>query len=76
MQNNFFIDLIVRLFSKNPKFFKWIQAASIILLAISGALNALPPDFTPSWLAWVKDSTVWVASIVAAILAQLPNKSK
>lgn len=72
---NFFVQLVVRLFGANPKFFKWIQGASIALLGVSGALNALPADYAPSWLAWAKSATVWVSSAVALIIAQLPQKS-
>lgn len=73
--SNFFVQLVVRLFGANPKFFKWIQGASLALLAISGAENALPADFTPSWLGWAKSATVWVSGAVALIIAQLPQKS-
>ena len=73
--NNFFIDLIVRLLSKNPKFFKWIQIGAIVLAAISGALNALPSDSVPPFLVWLKSSVVWVSSVVAIIIAQLPNQT-
>ena len=73
MNNNFFIDLIVRLLSKNPKFFKIIQITAIVLAAVSGALNALPEGSVPPFLSWLKSSVVWVSAIVAAIIAQLPN---
>lgn len=72
--NNFFIDLIVRFLSKNPKFFRYIQIASIVLIAVSAALNTLPTDSVPPVLSWLKSNVVWVSGIVATIIAQLPNK--
>jgi len=75
MSNNFFIDLIVRFLSKNPKFFKYIQIASITLIALSAGLNALPSDAVPPFLTWLKSNVVWVSGIVATIIAQLPNQT-
>jgi len=73
--NNFFIDLIVRFLSKNPKFFKYIQIASIALVALSAGLNALPSGSVPPFLAWLKSNVVWVSGIVATVIAQLPNQT-
>lgn len=74
LPNNFFIQLLARLLSGKPKFFKWIQIASVALGALSAALNFLPADFTPPFLEGLKSNVVWVSSIVAAIIAQLPVK--
>ena len=73
--NNFFVSLIVRLLSKNPKFFKYIQLASLVLIAVSAGLNALPADSVPPFLAVFKSNVVWVSGIVSLIMAQLPNKT-
>jgi len=73
--NNFFIQLIVRFFSANPKFFKWVQLAALILTAVSAGLNALPADSVPPFIGVLKSNVVWISGIVTMILAQLPNKT-
>jgi hypothetical protein len=76
MNNNFFIELIVRLFTKNPKFFKVIQFIALFLAALSAGLqygvdNHVP---LPSSISWLQNSVVWISSIVAAVIAQFPNQ--
>lgn len=76
MNTNFFSELIVRLGKSNPKFFDYIQIAALVLGALSAAFNYIDSHDAalPSWLNWIKSSTVLVSSIVAAVIAQLPNK--
>ena len=73
--NNFFVQLIVRFLSKNPKFFKYIQVISIVLIAASAALNAIPTTSVPPVFVWLKSNVVWISGIVATIIAQLPNQT-
>lgn len=69
------IELLQRLLSENPKFFKWIQAVSGIVAVI-----AFVPDVfafleipSPSWLEVLHDKTVKVGALTAILMAQLPN---
>lgn len=71
------IELLQRLLSENPKFFKWIQAVSAIVAVI-----AFIPDVfafleipSPSWLEFLHSSAVKVGALTAILMAQLPNPS-
>lgn len=75
-QKNFLLELLVRLSTKNPKFFRILQVIALILGALSAALVYLVDQSQvalPGFITWLQDSTVWVSSLVALILAQLPN---
>lgn len=69
------IELLQRVASDNPKFFKWIQVVSAIVAVI-----AFVPDLflfldinTPEWLSVLNDKAVKVGALTAVIVAQLPN---
>ena len=71
------IELLQRLLSENPKFFKWIQAVSAVV-----AIVAFIPDLfafleipAPSWLEVLHSSSIKVGALTAVIMAQLPNPS-
>lgn len=77
-QTNFWISLIDRLLTSNPKFFKYIQWVSIVVAAITGL---------PGLLAWLHISvpdvilpfynkTIAAAAFAAAVIARLPNEDK
>ena len=72
------LELLKRLFSENPKFFKWVQVISAIV-----ALIAFVPDFlgflditTPQWLTLLNEKAIKVGALTAILVAQLPNPSK
>lgn len=71
----FFTELIARLLSSNPKFFKVIQ----VLSAITALITGLPDFFTsigvslPPNLLLLENKSIAIASIVAMIIAQLPK---
>lgn len=69
------IELLQRIASDNPKFFKWIQVISAVV-----AVVAFVPDVlafldiaAPSWLEVLHDKTVKVGALTAILVAQLPN---
>jgi hypothetical protein len=75
-QNNFFIQIFFRLFSKNPKFFQIIQIISLVCAAIAG----LPELFSyfgvtlPAiWVSY-ENLAVAKAALVVAFIAQLPKQ--
>lgn len=73
---NFFIDLLGRLLSSNPTFFKYVQWISIAVAAITGLpdlLNTFGITLTGKWLMF-ENKTIAIAAVVATIIAQLPNK--
>ena len=75
---DFIKELIARLFSKNPIFFKIIQVISALVVIITG----LPEFLTsigitlPSNLLALENKTIAIASIVAMIIAQFPTQDK
>ena len=71
------IELLQRLLSENPKFFKWLQLVSALV-----AIIAFVPDLlsfleitSPSWLSVLNDKAVKVGALTAIFMAQLPNPS-
>ena len=71
------IELLQRVLSDNPKFFKWIQLVSGIVAVI-----AFIPDVfafleipSPSWLEVLHNSAIKVGALTAILMAQLPNPS-
>lgn len=74
--NNFFLQLIARLGKSNPKFFDYVQLIALGFGALSAAFKFLDDHdaLLPPWLSWIKSTTVLIASGVAAVIAQLPNK--
>jgi len=73
---NFFVELLKRIFSKNPKFFKWIQIAAIVLGALSVLFSFLESQSInlPGWAEVVSNAVVKVLAAVTLLLAQLPNQ--
>jgi hypothetical protein len=73
----FLAELITRLFSGKPKFFAVIQWVSLIVGGLSGVIMYLQTTATkmPAWLSSVGNVVVLISSVVALIIAQLPNKS-
>ena len=71
------IELLQRLLSENPKFFKWIQLVSGIVAVIA----FIPDGFafleipSPSWLEVLHNSAIKVGALTAILMAQLPNPS-
>lgn len=73
LPTNFFAQLIVRLFSKTPKFFQYIRVASLVLGASSAALNYLLTQISlPSFLAWLPNDITQAIAVVSVILTSLP----
>ncbi|RWZ86782.1 MAG: hypothetical protein EO766_13325 [Hydrotalea sp. AMD] len=73
--SNFWIQLIERLFSSNPKFFKYIQYVSLAISAITGLpdlLGYFGIHLTGTWLVF-ENKIIAISGIVAALIAQLPN---
>ena len=72
------IELLQRIASDNPKFFKWVQVISAVV-----AVVAFIPDLlafldiaAPSWLDVLHDKTVKVSALISIFIAQLPNADK
>ena len=71
----FIIELIQRSATKNPKFFKVIQAVSGVV-----ALIAFMPDLlvfldisVPQWVTILNDKAIKIGALTALVMAQLPN---
>lgn len=81
MQENplskFVAELVSRLFSKNPKFFDYIQIASVVLGSLSAVVAYLQSTGVdlPGVFTAFGNVNVLVSSVIATILAQLPNDS-
>lgn len=72
---NFLLELLKRLTTNNPKFFKIIQVIALVIGAASAALIYLEGKIElPSWTSHLANVEVIVNSIVAVILSQLPNQ--
>jgi uncharacterized protein involved in cysteine biosynthesis len=79
MSDNFFIQFIQRLFKKNPKFFQYITFLAGVLAVLSGTIQLAIHQFetnVPGWLSWLDSKTLLVSSIVAWVIARLPNPDK
>ena len=76
MQSNFLAELVQRLFSKNPNFFKWVQAISILVALITGLPAFLETSGIQLPEAWesISNKAVAIAALVAAFIAQLPKQ--
>jgi hypothetical protein len=73
---NFLIELSVRFFKDKPQFFVIIQSIALGLGAVSAGFAFVDSSHTvlPAWLMWLEKHEVWLCSLIAAIIAQLPNK--
>lgn len=78
MKSNFFAELIARLFSGKPEFFSTLQKVAAIIAVISFAFDKATESgiILPEWMAMIGTSAVWIGSVIAAIIAQLPVKDK
>lgn len=74
MNTNFLSELISRIAKANPRFFKIIQ---VIAIGVAGASVAMKyvADHLPWYLSWLQSDSALISSIVATIMAQLPNKN-
>jgi hypothetical protein len=71
----FIAELIGRLFSKNPTFFKVIQVISAIVALITGLPEYLAKagiDLGPKLLG-LENKAIAIAALVALFIAQLPK---
>jgi Na+/glutamate symporter len=78
MNQNFLVEIISRLMTKNPRFFKKLQVASVVLGGLSAVVMYLKSSGmypVPAWLEVLDSMTVLVASVIATVIAQLPNDS-
>ena len=72
------LEFVSRLFSKNPTFFKYVQAISAIVLVV----GYVPEIFSfleissPLWITKVVAISLKVGGAVAFLMAQLPNADK
>ncbi len=74
---DFVAELAVRLFSSKPKFFAIVQWISTILGSAAAVLMYLHTEGValPVWTSKISEVSVIVGSIVALVMAQLPNKN-
>ena len=70
------LELVNRLFTKNPTFFKYVQLVAVIVACISFFPDLLSylSISSPHWLIAVDTVAVKVGALVAMLIAQLPNK--
>ena len=71
----FIAEFSVRLFSKKPKFFAIIQGIATVIGSLAAVLAYLHGTdiILPDWTNKISEVNVIVGSIVAMIIAQLPN---
>lgn len=71
----FIAELVLRFFSKKPKFFTIIQILSIVTGGVSALISYLESTSValPVWVASVGNINVIVGSIVAIVIAQFTN---
>lgn len=76
MTNNFFAELLQRLFSNNPKFFKYVQAISAIIAVVTGLPAFLESAgiSLPDWATALESKVTAVAAVITMLIAQLPKQ--
>lgn len=74
----FIIELIQRVATNNPKFFKVIQviSAAVAIVAFIPDLLVYLEITSPFWLELLHDKAVKIGALTAVIMAQLPNENK
>jgi hypothetical protein len=74
----FFLDLVNRFLTNNPKFFKVIQVISVVIAAVTGLPLFIEQIgvVLPETITVLSNKIIAIASVVAALIAQLPNKDK
>ena len=72
----FITELVQRFATKNPKFFKIIQAISgtVAIVAFIPDLLSYLDIPSPLWLEILHDKAIKIGALTAIILAQLPNE--
>ena len=71
---NFLMELMTRLTTNNPKFFKVVQTIALVIGASSAVLMYLDGKVElPSWTIHIANIEVIINSVVAAVISQLPN---
>ncbi|HMR88497.1 MAG TPA: hypothetical protein PKD51_10100 [Saprospiraceae bacterium] len=75
---DFFVEVLIRLFSKTPWFFKVVQIISTVALLITGLPQLLDQAGVVIPEAWTGtvSQVVSISSIVAIFLAQLTTTTK
>lgn len=70
---NFLVELMKRLTTNNPKFFKVIQVIALVIGCVSASLIYLEGKIElPSWTSHVASVEVIINSAIAAVISQLP----
>lgn len=69
------IELLKRIASDNPKFFKWVQFVSAVIgiVAFIPDVLAFLDIASPSWLEVLHSKAVKGGALTAILMAQLPN---
>lgn len=69
------LELVQRLFSKNPTFFKYVQLVAAVVACISFLPDLLSylSITSPHWLLVIDTVAVKVGALVAMVISQLPN---
>lgn len=70
------MEMLTRLMTNNPKFFKKVQIASLVLGAVTAVVMYLKSSGlypVPAWLEILDSTSVLVGSAIATVMAQLPN---
>jgi len=78
IMSDFIVELLVRVFSKTPWFFKVVQIISAVALVVSGLPQLLAQagvSIPDAWIGTVSQ-VVSIASMVAIFLAQLTTTTK
>ncbi|MGN6476324.1 MAG: hypothetical protein ACTHKV_03790 [Flavipsychrobacter sp.] len=75
MKNQFLAELITRLFSKSPKFFRIIQILSGAVVILSTVIDQLRTSgmVLPPWIDFLSATAVKIGGLTAIIMAQLPK---
>lgn len=78
IMSDFIVELLVRVFSKTPWFFKVVQIISAVALVVSGLPQLLAKSGVSIPDAWTGtvSQIVSIASMVAIFLAQLTTTTK
>ncbi len=73
---SFLVDLIQRLFTAKPQFFKYIQIFSgvIALIAFVPDIFAMLDINAPAWLSILNEKSIKAGALMTLLMAQLPNK--
>lgn len=75
-QPKFIIELLGRLFSSNPKFFKALQIVAAVIVVITEIPDLLQflSVKVPNWVAVLENKALTWNALIIALMAQLPNE--